>query len=225
MRVLVVEDEKPLAAFLKKGLQENGHAVDVSHDGEEGEYLARTELYDAVILDVMLPKQSGFEVVRKLRADGVAVPVLFLSARDGVEDRVAGLDLGGDDYLTKPFAFEEVLARLRALDRRGDAPAPTELRCADLTLSPARRTVVRAGQQIDLTAREFNLLHHLMKHCGEVVTRTSIVETVWDMNFDSFSNVVDVLVHRLRSKVDEPFDAPLIHTVRGVGYVLRSSEN
>jgi two-component system copper resistance phosphate regulon response regulator CusR len=225
MRVLIVEDEKALADFLRKGLKEHGHAVDVAYDGEEGEHFARSGIYDAIILDVKLPVQSGFELVRNLRAEKIEVPVLFLSALDGVEDRITGLDLGGDDFLTKPFAFKEVLARLRALERRSGKPAITELKCADLTMHPSSRKVTRGGEQIDLTPREFNLLHLLMKQVGEVVTRTSIVETIWDMNFDSFSNVVDVLMHRLRSKVDEPFNDNLIHTVRGVGYVIRPPEN
>lgn len=225
MRILVIEDDKPLAGFLRKGLQENGHAVDVSHEGDEGLYMARTGPYDVVILDVMLPGRSGFQIVKQLRSAGNDIPVLFLSAKDELEDRLAGLDLGGDDYLTKPFAFDEVLARLRALERRSGSEPKRELTCGDLALYPAKRRVVRAGETIALTPKEFQFLHLLLKRQGQVVTRTTIIEKLWDMNFDSFDNAVDVLVHRLRSKIDEPFDSPLIHTVRGVGYVARSSED
>jgi two-component system copper resistance phosphate regulon response regulator CusR len=221
VRVLVVEDEEPLAELIRQGLKENGHAVDVARDGDEGEFLARTGVYDVVVLDIMLPRQSGFEVVRKMRSTGSTVPVLFLSARGGVADRVTGLDLGADDYLTKPFAFSELLARLRALRRRAGGAGPAELRCADLAVDLPRHRVTRAGAELDLTAKEFALLEFLLRHCGQVVTRSAIIENVWDMNFDSLSNVVEVLVNRLRKKVDEPFPQPLIHTVRGVGYVIR----
>ena len=204
VKVLIVEDEERLAEFVRKGLRENGCTVDVAHDGEQGETLALTGAYDVIVLDIMLPGQSGFEVVRKIRAADVAVPVLFLSARDKLDDRVAGLELGADDYLVKPFAFAELLARLRALGRRSGAIAPAELTCADLVMSPVDRRVTRAG---------------------EVVTRTAIIEKVWDMNFYSFTNVVEVLVNRLRKKVDEPFPDRPIHTVRGVGYALRPPED
>ncbi len=225
MRVLIVEDEKRLAEFIRKGLQENGYAADVAADGEEGELLALTEAYDVIVLDIMLPRQSGLEVVRKIRANGLTVPVLLLSARDGLEDRVTGLDLGADDYLVKPFAFGELLARLRALLRRSSSMAPLELNCGDLIMDLRQHSVTRAGQRLDLTPKEFSLLELLLRHRGQVVTRTSIVESIWDMNFDSFSNVVEVLVNRLRKKVDEPFRTPLIHTERGVGYVVRSPED
>jgi two-component system copper resistance phosphate regulon response regulator CusR len=225
MHVLVVEDERSLAQFLRKGLEENGHAVDVAYDGEEGEELARGSDYDAVILDIMLPGQDGFEVVRKLRAEGVQAPVLFLSARFELGDRIRALDLGGDDYLVKPFAFEEVLARLRALQRRSESAGPAELKCADLVMDAERRTVTRAGRRIELTPKEFALLQYLLKRQGKVVTRTSMVEGVWDMQFGSFGNVVNVFMSRLRSKIDQPFGRPLIHTVRGVGYVLEARED
>jgi heavy metal response regulator len=221
MRVLLVEDERHLAEFVRKGLKENGHAVDVACDGDEGELLAGTDAYDVLILDIMLPGQSGFEVVRKVRAAGISKPVLFLTARDDVADRVRGLDLGADDYLVKPFAFDELLARLRALERRSGSVAPTELRCHDLVVNLPQRKVTRAGKTIDLTPKEFSLLECLLRRCGEVVTRTSIIEKVWDIHFDAFTNAMDVLVNRLRKKVDEPFREQLIHTVRGVGYVLR----
>lgn len=225
VKVLIVEDEERLAEFVRKGLRENGCTVDVAHDGEQGEVLALTGAYDVIVLDIMLPGQSGFEVVRKIRAAGVAVPVLFLSARDKLDDRVAGLELGADDYLVKPFAFAELLARLRALERRSGAIAPAELTCADLVMNPADRRVTRASQPLDLTPKEFGLLELLLRHAGEVVTRTAIIEKVWDMNFYSFTNVVEVLVNRLRKKVDEPFPDRLIHTVRGVGYALRPPED
>jgi heavy metal response regulator len=220
VRVLVVEDEKPLAEFIRKGLKENGYAVDTAYDGDEGEVLASVEPYDAIVLDIMLPRQTGLEVLRKIRAAGVTTPVLLLSARDGLSDRVSGLDLGADDYLVKPFAFPELLARLRALQRRSGPMAPLELTCDDLVMDVVRRKVHRAGKEIDLTPKEFSLLEHLLRHEGEAVTRTSIIEHVWDMHFDSFSNVLDVLVNRLRNKIDGPFRRRLIHTVRGVGYAI-----
>lgn len=224
MRILVVEDEKPLAEFIRKGLKENGYAVDVAYDGDEGEALATLETYDAIVLDIMLPGQSGFEVLRRVRGAGVSTPVLFLSARDGVGDRVTGLDLGGDDYLVKPFAFPELLARLRALHRRPTSMSPLQLKCGDLTMDVVHRKVFRAEREIELTPKEFSLLEYLLQHQGEVVTRTAIIEHVWDMHFDSFSNVVGVLVNRLRNKIDVPFSRHLIQTVRGVGYVIRSEE-
>jgi len=225
MKILVVEDEKSFAEFMRKGLKESGHAVDVAHDGDEGQFLAQTGAYDVVVLDIMLPRQSGFEVLRNVRAAGVAVPVLLLSARDGVNDRVSGLDLGADDYLVKPFAFAELLARLRALQRRSGVMAQSELTCGDLSVNLPQRKVSRGGQDIELTPKEFALLEYLVRHRGEVVTRTALIENVWDMHFDSFSNVVDVLVNRVRNKVDVPFGERLIHTVRGVGYVIRAPED
>ena len=225
MRVLVVEDERSLARFICKGLKEHGYAVDVAHDGDQGEMLALTGLYDVIVLDIMLPGQSGFEVVRKIRAADVSVPVLFLSARDGLEDKVTGLDLGADDYLGKPFAFAELLARLRALQRRAESVAPLELRCFDLVVNLAQRKIARAGKKIELTPKEFSLLECLLRRCGEVVSRTSIIDKVWDVHFDLFHSAVDVLVSRLRKKVDEPFEERLIQTVRGVGYVIRPPED
>ena len=220
MRVLVVEDQKQLASFLASGLRENGYAVDVSHDGEDAAHLGKTGLYDAIVLDILLPKQSGFEVLRQIRRAGIATPILCLTARDAPTDKIAGLDLGADDYLSKPFNFAELLARIRALLRRSPAMAPTKLVCADLVLDPATRKVTRAGQDIDLTPREYGLLEFLLRRAGSVCTRSALIEGVWDMNFDSLTNVLDVLVNRLRSKMDYPFDKRLIHTVRSVGYVL-----
>jgi len=221
MRILVVEDQKQLAGFLASGLRENGYAVDVSHDGEDAAHLGKTGLYDAIVLDILLPKQSGFEVIRQIRRAGIATPILCLTARDAPTDKITGLDLGADDYLAKPFNFAELLARIRALLRRSPAMAPTKLACADLVLDPATRKVTRAGQQIDLTPREYALLEFLMRRTGSVCTRSALIEGIWDMNFDSLTNVLDVLINRLRTKVDYPFDKHLIHTVRSVGYVLR----
>jgi len=220
MRILVVEDEKRLASYLAKGLRENGYAVDTAHDGEEGAYLGKTGLYDVVLLDILLPKKSGFEVLRELRGAGVESSILCLTARGQSTDKVTGLDLGADDYLAKPFNFAELLARVRALLRRSRRMAPVKLQCADLVLDPATRRVTRAEQDIDLTPREYSLLEFLMRRAGSVTTRSAIIEAVWDMNFDSLTNVLDVLVNRLRVKVDYPFDKRLIHTVRMVGYVL-----
>jgi heavy metal response regulator len=221
MRILVVEDEARLASFLRNGLQESGYAVDLAVDGEEAAHLGKSGLYDVILLDILLPKQSGLEVIRQLRRADVRTPILCLTARDRPEDKVAGLDLGADDYLTKPFNFGELLARVRALLRRSPDVAPTELRCADLTLDPATRRVTRAGKEIELTPREYALLEFLLRRAGTIVTRAALLEGVWDMNFDSLTNVLDVLINRLRKKIDQPFDPPLIHTVRSVGYVLR----
>jgi len=220
MRILVVEDQKQLASFLAGGLRENGYAVDVSRDGEDAAHLGKTGLYDAIVLDILLPKQSGFEVIRQIRRAGIATPILCLTARDAPTDKITGLDLGADDYLVKPFNFAELLARIRALLRRSPAMAPTKLVCADLVLDPTTRKVTRAGQDIDLTPREYALLEFLLRRAGSVCTRSALIEGIWDMNFDSLTNVLDVLVNRLRSKVDYPFDKRLIHTVRSVGYVL-----
>jgi two-component system copper resistance phosphate regulon response regulator CusR len=220
MKLLLVEDQTKTAAYLRKGLQENGFVVDVAGDGEEGLHRARGGDYDLLILDVVLPKRDGWSLLTALRQAGQQTPVLFLTARDAVEDRVKGLELGGDDYLVKPFSFVELLARVRSLLRRGPARQPDTLRVADLELDLLRHKATRAGQRLDLTPKEFALLALLARRTGEVLSRTLIAEQVWDMNFDSDSNVVDVHVRRLRSKVDVPFEVKLIHTVRGVGYVL-----
>ncbi len=220
MKILVVEDEQRVAQFIQKGLKEEGHAVDVAHDGEEGEYLGEINEYDLIILDVMLPKKNGFEVCRELRERGVGSPVLMLTARDAVEDKVRGLDAGADDYLTKPFAFEELLARVRALLRRASESKSPILKIADLELDPMSRRVTRAGQPIRLTTKEYALLEYMMRNPGQVLSRTRIGEHVWDMNFDPESNVIDVYVSHLRNKVDKGFEPPLIHTLRGQGYML-----
>lgn len=223
MKLLVVEDEKSTASYLKQGLTEHGFVVDLAPDGTDGEHLALTGNYDLVVLDLMLPGRSGWEIIKNLRAHK-DTPVLILSARDKLADRVKGLELGADDYLVKPFAFSELLARVRTLLRRGKITEPVELRIADLELDPIRRRAARAGDRIDLTAKEFALLYLLMRHEGEALSRTLIAERVWDMNFDSDTNVVDVAVRRLRAKVDDPFPAKLIHTIRGVGYVCEERQ-
>jgi len=220
MKVLLVEDEPNTVAYLRKGLTENGHVVDVASDGEQGLSLARSHEFDLIILDVNLPGRNGFGVLAELRAAGKTVPVLFLTARDAVEDRVRGLDLGADDYLVKPFAFSELLARIRSILRRGQTRQGDVLRVADLEIDPRSRRAIRAGQTLELTSKEFALLWLLARRAGEVLSRAVIVERVWDLDFDCETNVVDVQIKRLRSKVDDPFECKLIHTVRGVGYVL-----
>ena len=221
MRILIVEDDRKTAEYLKQGLSENDYVVDTAFNGVDGAHLATTGGYDLVILDVMLPGHDGWQVLEILRKQS-GTPVLFLTARDSVEDRVKGLELGADDYLVKPFAFSELLARIRTLLRRGQHREPEVLRVGDLELDAIRRRVLRDGRRIDLTAKEFALLHLLMRRHGEVLSRAVIADQVWDMNFDSDTNVVDVAVRRLRAKVDDPFEAKLIHTVRGAGYVLES---
>lgn len=219
MRILVVEDEQKVADFIRRGLEQERFAVDVSYDGEEGLYQAESFDYDLVVLDLMLPRLSGLEMLKRLRERKPSLPVLILTARGAVEDRVAGLDRGADDYLVKPFAFAEFLARVRALLRRGTREA-TELQIADLKLDAASRQVTRAGRKIDLSAKEFALLHYLLHNARRPVTRTMIIEHVWDIHFDSVSNVVDVYINYLRNKIDKGFSPRLIHTVRGVGYIL-----
>ena len=219
MRILVIEDELKTAAYLKKGLEESGYAVDVANDGPQGLLLAQEEEYDVIVLDVMLPGMDGWTIVKTLRSTRTT-PVLFLTARDDVDDRVRGLELGADDYLVKPFAFVELLARVRTLARRG-APRESELiKVGDLEMDVNRRRVKRGGVRIDLTPREFSLLQLLARRQGEVLSRTQIASYVWDMNFDSDTNVVEVAIRRLRTKIDDNFPVKLIHTVRGVGYVL-----
>ncbi len=220
MRILIIEDEKKTAGFLKKGLTENGFVVDVAHTAEDGLLQVHVSDYDLVILDVMLPDKSGWFVFKEIRQKDSNTPVLFLTARDSVEDRVKGLELGADDYLVKPFAFSELLARVRVVLRRSPVQQPQTSEIADLQIDLLKRKVKRAGQQIELTQKEFVLLALLAQRSGDVLSRTMIAEQVWDMNFDSDTNVVDVAIRRLRSKVDDPFTNKLIHTVRGVGYVL-----
>ena len=221
MRVLVVEDEVKMAGLLKRGLEEEGYAVDTAGDGREALWLATENPYDAIVLDVMLPDLDGFEVCRRLRDAGRWSPVLMLTARDAVPDRVEGLDAGADDYLTKPFSFAELLARVRALVRRGTPERPPALGAGNLTLDPATRRVARGDATIELTAKEFALLEFLMRHPGEVLSRTRLIEHVWDFAYEGDSNVVDVYVRYLREKVDRPFGMNSIETVRGAGYRLR----
>ena len=222
MRILAIEDDEEVAAYLQKGLKESGHTVDVAHDGKTGLVMAAAEDYDALIVDRMLPKLDGLSIIGTLRGTGNETPVLILSALGEVDDRVRGLRAGGDDYLTKPFAFSELLARLDALcRRRGAQTQDTKLRVGDLEMDLLGRVVRRAGQEIKLQPREFRLLEYLMRHANQVVTRTMLLENVWDYNFDPQTNVIDVHVSRLRQKIDKQFAAPLLHTVRGVGYVLR----
>jgi heavy metal response regulator len=223
MRILLVEDDKKVASFIRKGLEEEGYAVDVAADGEAGLFMGLDRLHDLIILDVMLPKKPGFQVLRELRQAKAATPVLMLTARDTVEDKVQGLDAGADDYLTKPFVFAELLARVRALLRRRAETRSPRLQVADLVLDPATRSVTREGQPITLTNREFALLEYLMRNAGRVLTRTAITEHVWDYDFDSGTNVIDVYVNYLRKKIDAGHEPKLLHTVRGAGYVLRES--
>ena len=221
MRILIVEDEKKVANFVKKGLQEEGYAVDVTFDGEEGLRLGRDASYDLIILDIYLPKLDGLAALKKLRAHGVRTPVLLLTVRATIEDKVLGLDSGADDYLTKPFAFQELLARVRALLRRRMDTGAAVVRIGDLVLDPASRIVSRGVRRIELTVKEFSLLEYFMRNPGKVLTRTMIIEHVWNYDFDSGTNVVDVYVNYLRKKIDSREEQKLIHTVRGVGYVMK----
>src|SRR5262245_47920263 len=223
MRILVVEDEKKVARFVQRGLEPEGYAVDVVHDGDTAVARVLDAGWDAIILDLALPGRDGLSVLRELRARRSSVPVLLLTARSGVNDKVAGLDLGADDYLTKPFEFVELLARLRALLRRGGSAAP-RLAVADLTLDPATREVTRAGRRIDLTAREYALLEFFLRNRGRVLSRAVIAQHVWGVSFETFTNVIDVYVNYLRRKIDADFEPKLLHTVRGVGYVLKEPD-
>jgi two-component system OmpR family response regulator len=224
MRILVVEDDSKLASVLRQGLKEQGFAVDLAGDGTAALKLALATAYDAVLLDLMLPGRDGLDILRELRRQGKAVPVLILTARSAVDDRVLGLDLGADDYLSKPFDLKELTARLRAITRRPLVEPSTTLRVADLELDPARREVRRGGTRIDLTAKEFMLLEYLLRKKGMVVTRAMILDHVWDMDYHGGSNLVEVYINYLRRKIDQDFEPKLIHTVRGAGYVLRMEE-
>lgn len=224
MRILLVEDDSSVSGFIVKGLREEQYAVDLATDGEMGLAMAETTRYDVIILDIMLPKMNGIDVCRRLRAKRYTTPILLLTAREAIEDRVTGLDTGADDYLTKPFAFAELLARLRALLRRGNALPTPRLTIADLELDPVTHRVSRAGQTIILTNKEYSLLEYLMRNTGRVLTRTAITEHVWDIHYESVTNIVDVHIKTLRSKMDRDFSPQLIHTVRGIGYVLKIPE-
>jgi heavy metal response regulator len=221
MRVLVIEDEQSMAGFVKKGLSEASYAVDVAITGNDGFEMARNSHYDAIVLDLMLPGRDGFSILRGLRDSEITTPIICLTARDSVQDRVKGLDLGADDYLPKPFSFSELLARVRALTRRGSTLVGKTIAVDDLVIDVMARRITRAGRRIDLSAREYALLDYLARNAGHVLSRTMILEHVWDINQDPLSNVVDVHINRLRKKVDHGFAKPLIHTIRSVGYVLR----
>lgn len=224
MRVFLVEDDPRIAGFVAKGLRENAYAVDVASDGEEAVYQASISDYDVIILDVMLPRRDGFEVCRTLRKQNIKTPVLMLTARDAVDDRIAGLDFGADDYLTKPFEFRELLARLRALLRRSADVRPSKIVIADLEIDTTSQRIWREGREIPLTTKEYALLEYLAREKGKVIGRAEIAEHVWDENFDVFSNLIDVYIKRLRSKMDEGFDLQLIQTRRGAGYILDDNE-
>ena len=225
MRLLLVEDDIKIASFIQKGLKAAGYAVDQAKDGEEGLDLALTEPYDVAIIDIMLPKLDGLSLIRKLRAEKIGTPVIILSAKDSVADRIRGLETGSDDYLTKPFAFSELLARVQALIRRSSGTTePTRLTFSNLSMDLITREVSREGKRIDLQPLEFSLLEYLMRNTGRVVSKTMIMEHVWDYNFDPMTNVVEARISRLRDKIDKNFSEKLIHTVRGVGYVIREGD-
>jgi heavy metal response regulator len=221
MRILIIEDEKKVARFIQQGLEEERYSVDVAGDGEHGEAKALGGSYDLIILDVLLPRKDGFAVLRSVRQQGVATPILMLTAKSAVEDKVQGLDSGADDYLAKPFAFAELLARVRSLLRRGAAEKSTILAVADLQLDTISRKAVRAGRSIDLTGKEYALLEYFMRNADRVLTRTVLSEHIWNYNFDTGTNIVDVYINHLRAKIDDGFERKLLHTIRGVGYVLK----
>jgi len=225
MRILIVEDDKKIAGFIKKGLSEEHYAVDVAYDGEVGVYRAQANNYDLIILDIMLPKKDGIEVCREIRDKNIITPIIMLTAKDTIEDKIEGLDEGADDYLTKPFSFEELLARVRALLRRTQKYKTKTLKIADLEIDPVARKVTRAGKNITLTGKEYALLEYLMRNKERVLTETMITEHVWDMNFDPLTNVVNVYIHHLRQKIDKDFDKKLIHTIRGAGYVMKEKND
>lgn len=220
MRLLLVEDDRKAARILKKGFEEEGFVVDIAPSGDDGNYLVSINSYDTIVLDWLLPGKSGIEMCRELRARGISTPILMLTAKDALQDRVAGLDAGADDYVTKPFAFAELFARIRAIVRRGHSPRPAVLRIADLVVDPASHRVTRSGASIKLTMKEYAILEFLVRHVGEVVTRTTLGEHVWEAEFDNLTNLVDVHISNLRKKLDARSPVPLIHTVRGRGYRL-----
>jgi heavy metal response regulator len=221
MRVLIVEDEKKVAAFIKKGLEEETYAVDVAYNGEDGLHMGQENQYDLIILDLMLPVINGLEVLSRLRKNKTDTPILLLTAKDSVEDKVTGLNTGADDYLTKPFAFSELLARIRVLLRRGKAETKTVLQIKGLSLDLVSHKVKRNDEEIELTGKEYSLLEYFMRNQGKVLTRTMIAEHVWDYNFDTFTNVIDVYVNHLRKKIDKGYPEKLLHTLRGVGYIMK----
>jgi len=221
MRILVVEDEKKIADFIKRGLKEEGYAVDVAYDGEQGLFLARSNSYDLMLLDLMLPKVDGLTICRNLKKEGIPTPIIMLTAKDTVRDKVTGLDSGADDYITKPFAFDELLARIRAILRKKDSESALKIEVDDLVLDLVTHRVARAGKEIQLTAKEYTLLEYLMRNANSIITRTMISEHVWDADFDSFTNIIDVYINYLRNKIDSEHRKKLIHTVRGRGYTLK----
>lgn len=225
MRILIVEDDKKLAGYLKKGLIEEQYAVDVFHDGISGVFWAKELEYDLIILDIMLPGKDGMAVCREIRAKGIITPIIMLTAKDTIEDKIQGLDIGADDYLAKPFSFGELLARIRALLRRSQKYKSPTLQVADLELDPVSHKVIRAGKEITLTGKEYALLEYLMRNKERVVTETNIIDHVWDMQSEPFTNVVSVYIHYLRNKIDKGFEKKLIHTVRTIGYVMKDDEN
>lgn len=224
VKILLIEDDRETAEYIAKGLREHGHVVDKTDNGRDGLYMATGEPYDVIIVDRNLPKMDGLSVVKAARTSGTRTPVLFLTTMGGVDDRVAGLEAGADDYLVKPFAFAELLARVGALARRPPLTAVTSLSVGDLEVDLLSRTVVRGGKRIELLAQEFKILEYLMRHAGEIVTRTMLLEKVWDFHFDPKTNIVETHISRLRSKIDKGFEKPLLHTVRGAGYVIRSPD-
>jgi heavy metal response regulator len=223
MHILVVEDEQKVAGFIQRGLEEEGYKVDLAFDGDAGIEKGLSGTYDLILMDIMLPKKDGIAVIRELRDKDIKTPVLCLTARDSVEDKVVGLDIGADDYLAKPFAFAELVARCRALIRRGTSDRGAEIHFADLRLDPVTHKVWRSGKEIELTSKEYALMEYFMRNPNKVLTRTMIAENVWDYSFDSFTNIIDVYVNYLRNKIDRDYDKKLIHTVRGSGYVLKES--
>jgi DNA-binding response OmpR family regulator len=223
MHILVIEDEKKIASFIKRGLKEEGYTVDLAEDGEQGYFLATTQEYDLIVLDLIIPKIEGISLCRKLRQEKVMIPILVLTAKDTIKDKVLGLDSGADDYLTKPFAFEEFLARVRAILRKRDSQTATKLQVGDLVLDLLSHNVTRSGKEILLTSREYALLEYLMRHAGTVVTRTMISEHVWETDFDTFTNIIDVYINYLRKKIDHGHEKKLISTIRGRGYILKES--
>jgi heavy metal response regulator len=223
MRILVVEDEQKVAGFIQRGLEEEGYKVELAFDGEAGVEQGLSGTFDLILMDIMLPKKDGIAAIRELREKDIKTPILCLTARDSVDDKVVGLDIGADDYLAKPFAFAELVARCRALIRRGTSDRGAEIHFADLRLDPVTHKVWRSGKEIELTSKEYALMEYFMRNPNKVLTRTMIAENVWDYSFDSFTNIIDVYVNYLRNKVDREYDKKLIHTVRGSGYVLKES--
>ncbi len=225
LRILVIEDERRLTHYIKKGLEENDFSVDCAYDGEEGLFMARNNEYDLIVLDLILPKKLGMDMLKEMRANGNTVPVLILSVKDSTQTKAEGLNIGADDYLTKPFSFIELLARIRAILRRGRPEQQSTLKVQDLVMDLVAHRVTKRSEVIELTKKEFALLEFFMRHPGQVLTRTMIIEHVWDYNFDCMTNIVDVFVNRIRNKIDKGYDEKLIHTIRGVGYVMRERKN